>query len=74
MKRSIPGIFGVQVLGPEHADLQPVGIWHVRPLSSGRRMFTAPDPERWWSRRENFPAAGFEALREANKDLLGKWW
>jgi hypothetical protein len=73
MKRSVPGIFGVQVLGPEHADLQPAGSWHVRPLSSGRRMFTAPAPERWWSRLENFPAEGFEALREANKDLLGRW-
>lgn len=73
MKGSVPGIFGVQVLGPEHADLQPAGFWQVRTLASARRMFSAEDPERWWSRRENLPAEGFEALREANEVLLGKW-
>lgn len=73
MKTSVPGIFGVQVLGPGHADLQPADYWQVKPLSSGRRIFTAPDAERWWARRQNFPAEGFEALRVANKNVLGQW-
>lgn len=76
MKRSVPGIFASQVLGPGHADLQPAGFWHVTPLAAGRRMFTAPNPDDWRMAKmttEYLPAEGLEGLSEANKELLGKW-
>lgn len=73
MRSSVPGIFAVQVLGPEHSDLRPDGFWQVTPFTSGRRMFTAPNPDDWWTSTRHFPAVGFDSLREANKALLGKW-
>jgi hypothetical protein len=77
MKRSVPGIFAVQVLGPGHADLQPAGFWNVTPLAAGRRMFTAPNPDDWRMATMTtayLQAEGFGALREANKEILGKWF
>ena len=73
MKAAAPGIYGIQVLGPGHPDLKPAAYWDVVPLGSGRRMFIAPAAERWWSRMENFPQEGFDTLRDANRELLGRW-
>ncbi|MDE8669620.1 hypothetical protein PY310_13640 [Pseudarthrobacter sp. H3Y2-7] len=74
MQTSVPGIFAEQVLGPEHADLLPEGYWNVTPLTAGRRMFTAPNPEDWHMATmttKYSPTDGFGTLREANKELLG---
>lgn len=68
-----PGIFAFQVLGPGHRDLVPEDAWHIFPLAEGKRMVISRTPNAWWGRREGFPDTGFDALREANKDLLGKW-
>lgn len=76
MKRSVPGIFAVQVLGPGHADIQPAAFWNVTPLAAGRRMFTAPNPDDWrmaTMSAGSLPPEGIRTLREANKELLGKW-
>jgi hypothetical protein len=73
MRSSVPGIFAVQVLGPEHSALRPDGFWQVTPFASGRRMFTATNPDDWWTSTKHFPSVGFDSLREANKALLGKW-
>lgn len=62
MRSSVPGIFAVQVLGPGHADLRPDGFWQVTPFSTGRRMFTAPNPDDWWTATKHFPTEGFDSL------------
>jgi hypothetical protein len=67
------GYLRVQVLGPGHAGLQPVGFWTMTPLSAGRRMFTAEHPDDWWTARGHAPAEGFHSLRKANEALLSKW-
>jgi hypothetical protein len=36
-------------------------------------MVISRTPDAWWGRREGVPGAGFDALRKANKELLGKW-
>ena len=61
------------MLGPGHADLQPEDAWHIFPSVAGKRMVISRTPDAWWRRREGFPEAGFDALRKANKELLGKW-
>lgn len=43
------------------------------PLDVGKRMIISRDPSAWWGRREGYPESGFDALRAANKLLLGKW-
>ena len=73
VRTTAPGIFAFQVLGPGHADLQPEDAWHIFPSVAGKRMVISRTPDAWWRRREGFPEAGFDALRKANKELLGKW-
>ena len=73
VKTTVPGLFAFQVLGPGHADLQPEDAWHIFRSVAGKRMVISRTPEAWWRRRERFPDAGFDALRKANKELLGKW-
>lgn len=75
MKTSIPGVFGAQVLGPGHAELQPPELWQVTNFSAGRRMFTAPNAEEWWEDEERRrPEEGFAVLKAANRALLGRWY
>lgn len=73
VKTSAPGIFAFQVLGPGHPELKPGDAWQTFPLTGGKRMIISRDPSAWWGRREGYPESGFDALREANKLLLGKW-
>lgn len=73
VKALVPGIFAFQVLGPGHGDLKPVDAWNSFPLADGKRMVISRTPTAWWGRPEGFPQTGFDDLREANKDLLGKW-
>lgn len=73
VKTSAPGIFAFQVLGPGHPKLKPGDAWQTFPLTGGKRMIISRDPSAWWGRREGYPESGFDALREANKLLLGKW-
>lgn len=73
MRTSVPGIFGAQVLGPGHPDLQPTGFWNVTPMGAGRRMFTAPNASDWWTTPALHPDKGFDKLREANRQVLGDW-
>ncbi|WP_305997412.1 hypothetical protein [Arthrobacter horti] len=71
-KRTLPGIFPLQVLGPEHPDLQPADRWEVAPLAAGRRLVTLDQHQKWLKDR-HYPEAELRALREANAPLLGKW-
>ncbi|MFF2345563.1 hypothetical protein [Pseudarthrobacter sp. NPDC058119] len=73
MKTTVPGIFGAQVLGTGHPDLQPPGFWNVTPLGAGRRMFTAPNASDWWTTPTLHPENGFDELRQANRQILGDW-
>jgi hypothetical protein len=72
-KTFAPGIFAFQVLGPGHPELKPGDAWETFPLDGGKRMVISRDPGAWWGRQEGYPETGFDALREANKQLLGKW-
>lgn len=73
VKTLLPGVFAFQVLGPGHRDLMPEDAWYNFPIDEGKRMVISGTPNAWWGRPERFPETGFDALREANKDLLGKW-
>ncbi|WP_307089738.1 hypothetical protein [Arthrobacter sp. B2I5] len=73
VKTSAPGIFAFQVLGPGHPEMKPGDAWQTFPLDGGKRMIISRDPSAWWGRREGYPESGFDALRAANKLLLGKW-
>lgn len=73
VKTLAPGIFALQILGPGHPDLKPEDAWQTFPLGGGKHMSIARHPGAWWGRREGYPETGFDALRETNKELLGKW-
>lgn len=73
VKTSAPGIFAFQVIGPGHPELKPEDAWQTFPLDGGKRMVISRDPGSWWGRWEGYPETGSDALREANKQLLGKW-
>ena len=74
VKSSVPGIFAIQVLGPDHPDLQPTDRWRVTPLDAGRRLVTADNLTEWWAAPPQAPPQeDLIFLREANAALLSKW-
>jgi hypothetical protein len=74
VRNSIPGIFAVQVLGPNHPDLQPADRWRVTPLDAGRKMVAVDNLNDWWAApRQTPPQEDLIFRREANKALLSKW-
>lgn len=81
VKEYVPGIFAVQVLGPELPDLKPADRWRITPLQASRRMFSVDNKSDWWAAPENPgwatppsepPADDLRSLREANRDILFK--
>lgn len=73
VRKSLPGIFAVQVLGPGHPDLQPADRWHVTPLDAGRKMVAVDNLSDWWAAPNQTPPEDLHLRREANKALLSKW-
>lgn len=73
VRKSLPGIFAVQVLGPGHPDLQPADRWHVTPLDAGRKMVAVDNLSDWWAAPNQTPPEDLHLRREANKVLLSKW-
>jgi len=74
VKSSVPGIFAIQVLGPDPPALQPTDRWRVTPLDAGRRLVTADNLTEWWAAPPQAPPQeDLIFLREANAALLSKW-
>lgn len=66
LKRSILDICGVQLLGPEHEDLQPPEAWKTWNLPNGRRVVMLKEIKGWFA-DGGPPMEELHALRAQNR-------
>lgn len=69
LKEAAPDIFGVQILGPQHAALLPPGHWDVEDLADGRKLVGSNRMEDWYGDELSVESVQEDA-REANSAAL----